>query len=100
MIYSKQELNEEADKAEKPEDAAAMVKQYEDITLTKKKNIIFRAYHQGEAFKRFKGKFKRVWIIKSRWEKILLKLSLQLIMQQKHLETHFTANIAIFLKRI
>ena len=99
MIHSKQELNEEADKAEKPEDAAAMVKQCEDI-LTKKKNIIFRAYHQGEAFKRFKGKFKRVWIIKSRWEKILLKLSLQHIMQQKHLETHFTANIAIFLKRI
>ena len=53
-IIETQELNEKADRLEIPEDAAAVIKQYEDIIRTKKKNIISIAYHQGKVFKRFK----------------------------------------------
>ena len=55
-IIEIEELNEEAGKVEKPEDAAAIIKQYEDIIRTKKENIISIAYHQGKVFKRFKDK--------------------------------------------
>ena len=44
-IIKTQELNEKADKVEKPEDAAAVIKQYEDIIRTKKKGIISIAHH-------------------------------------------------------
>ena len=37
-IIETEELNEKADKAEKPEDSAAIIKQYEDIIHTKKKH--------------------------------------------------------------
>ena len=37
-IIETKELNEKADKVEKPEDAAAVIKQYEDVR-TKKKRI-------------------------------------------------------------
>ena len=36
-IIETEELNEKADKVEKSEDAAAQIKQYEDIICTKKK---------------------------------------------------------------
>ena len=48
-----QELNQKADRVEKPKDAAAVIKQYENIIRTKKKNIIFIVYHQGNAFERY-----------------------------------------------
>ena len=51
----KEELNQKADNVEKPEDAAAVIRAYEDIR-TKKKNIISIAYPQGKVFKRFKDK--------------------------------------------
>ena len=38
-INKTEELNEEADKAEKSEDATAIIKQYEDIICTKKKKL-------------------------------------------------------------
>ena len=57
------ELNEKADKVEKAEDAAAVIKQYEDIIRTKKKNIISIAYHQGKVFKRFKDKEKFIKLV-------------------------------------
>ena len=47
-IFKTEELNE---------NAAAIIKQYEDIIRTKKKNIS-KAYHQGKDFKRFKHKKK------------------------------------------
>ena len=62
-IIETQELNEKADKVEKPEDAAAVIKQYEDIIRTKKKNIISIAYHQGKVFKRFKDKEKFIKLV-------------------------------------
>ena len=55
-IVETEELNKKADKAEKPEDVAAIIKQYEDIICTKNKNIMSIAYHQGKVFKRFKDK--------------------------------------------
>ena len=55
-IVETEELNKKADKAEKPEDVAAIIKQYEDIICTKNKNIMSIVYHQGKVFKRFKDK--------------------------------------------
>ena len=51
-IIETEELNEKADKKEKPEDATPIIKQYEDIIRTKKKNIIPIVYRQGKVFKR------------------------------------------------
>ena len=62
-IIGKRELNETADKVEKPEDAAAVIKQYEDIIRPKNKIIISIAYHQGIVFKRFKDKEKFVKLV-------------------------------------
>ena len=49
-------MNKIAKEIEKPEDAAAVIKQYEDIIRTKKKGIMSIAYYQGKVFKRFKDK--------------------------------------------
>ena len=53
-----EELNELADKVEKPEDAADIIKQYEEILCTKRKGIISVAFYRGKVFKRFKEKEK------------------------------------------
>ena len=50
------ELKKKVEKAEKHEDAAAVIKQYKDIIRTKKKNIISIMYHQGKMFKKYKDK--------------------------------------------
>ena len=52
-----------AEEVEKPEDATAVIKQYEDIIRTKKKAIISIAYHQGKVFKRFKDKEKFIKLV-------------------------------------
>ena len=44
-----EELNEKAEKVEKPENAAAIIKQYEALFAQKRKT----SYHQGKFFKRF-----------------------------------------------
>ena len=62
-IIEKEELNETADKAEKREDTAAVIKQYGDIIHTKKANIISIAYHQGKDFKNFKDKEKSIKLV-------------------------------------
>ena len=51
------DLNKEAEETQDPEEAAKIIKRYEDIK-TKKKGIINVAYHQGQVFKRFKEKEK------------------------------------------
>ena len=53
-----EELNERAEKVEKPEDAVHMIMEYEEIIRVKKKGIIMVAYYQGKIFKRFKEKEK------------------------------------------
>ena len=52
------DLNKEAEETQDPEEAAKIIKRYEDIIKTKKKGIINVAYHQGQVFKRFKEKEK------------------------------------------
>ena len=52
------DLNKEAEKTQDPEEAAKIIKRYEDIIKTKNKGIINVAYHQGQIFKRFKEKEK------------------------------------------
>ena len=51
-------LNKEAEEVQDPEEAAEIIKRYEDVIKTKKKEIINVAYHQGQVFKRFKEKKK------------------------------------------
>ena len=51
-------LNKEAEEVQDPEEAAEIIKRYEDVIKTKKKGIINVAYHQGQVFKRFKEKEK------------------------------------------
>ena len=62
-IIETEELNEKADKAEKLEDSAPIIRQYEDIIRTKNKNIISIAHHQGKVFKRFKDEEKFVKLV-------------------------------------
>ena len=47
------DLNKEAEETQDPEEAAKMIKRYEDIIKTKNKGIINVAYHQGQVFKSF-----------------------------------------------
>lgn len=51
--FKTKDLNEQAGKVERCEEAAILVKEYEDIIGAKKKNI-FIAYQQGKVFRRFK----------------------------------------------
>ena len=53
-----EELNEKAEKVDKPEDAVDIIKKYGEFIRTKKKGIISIAYHQGKIFKRFREKEK------------------------------------------
>ena len=46
-------LNKKAEKVEKPEDAADVIKAYEEILRTKRKGIISVVYHQGKVFSCF-----------------------------------------------
>ena len=51
-----EELNKQAERVEKPEDAADFIKRYEEILRTKTKGIISVAFYQGKLFKRFREK--------------------------------------------
>ena len=51
-------LNKEAEEVQDPEEAAEIIKRYEDVNKTKKKGITNVAYLQGQVFKRFKEKEK------------------------------------------
>ena len=62
-VTETQELNKKAEEVQKPEDAAAVIKQYEEIIRKKKKGIISIAYHQGKVFKRFKDKEKFIKLV-------------------------------------
>ena len=51
-------LNKEAAETQDPEEAAEIIKCYEDIIKTKNKGIINVSYHQWQVFKRFKEREK------------------------------------------
>ena len=57
-VVETDELNKQAEEVQEPEDAADLIKQYEDIIWTKKKGIANIAFNQGKVFKKFKGKEK------------------------------------------
>ena len=60
-------LNKLAEKIEKPEDAANIIKQYEEIHCTKRKGILSVAYYKGKLFKCFKEKEKFIQMV-SNWK--------------------------------
>ena len=62
-IIETDELNKKAEEVQKPEDAAAVIKQCKEIIRTKKKRIISIAYHQGKVFKKFKDKEKFIKLV-------------------------------------
>ena len=53
-----EELNEQAGVVDNPEDAADLIKKYEEILRTKRQGIIFVAYNQGNMFSRCREKEK------------------------------------------
>ena len=57
-IVAFDDLYKEAGKIEDLEKAVEIIKRYEDIIKAKNKGIINVVYHQGQVFKRFKGKEK------------------------------------------
>ena len=58
-----EELNEQAGIVDKPEEAANLIKKYEEILKTKRKGIVSVAYHQGKVFSRFLEKEKFVRLV-------------------------------------
>ena len=56
-------MNERAERVEKPEDAADIIKQFEEILRTKRKGIIGVAFCQGKTFKHFKEKEKFIQMV-------------------------------------
>ena len=58
-----EELNKLAEKVQKPEEAADIIKQYQKILRTKRKGIISVANYQGKLFKRFKEKEKFIQMV-------------------------------------
>ena len=62
-VVKTRELNKKAEEVDKPEDAASVIKQYQDIIRTKKKGIISIAYYQGKVFKKFKENKKFVKLV-------------------------------------
>ena len=53
-----EDLNKKAKEIQDPENAAEIIRQYEDVIKTKKKGIINVTFHQGQIFKRIKEKEK------------------------------------------
>ena len=53
-----EELNERAEKVDKPKDAANIIKKYGEVLRMKEKDIITVVYHQGKVFSRFRVKEK------------------------------------------
>ena len=58
-----EELNEQAGIVDKPEDAADLIKKYEEILGTKRKGITSVTYHQGIVFSRFREKERFVRLV-------------------------------------
>ena len=45
-----EDLNELAEKVQKPEEAAYIIKQYAEILRTKRRGIVSVAYYQGKSY--------------------------------------------------
>ena len=78
-------LNELAEKVEKPEDAANIIQQYEEILRINRKGIISVAYYQVKLFKRFKEKEKFIQMVsnlKIHKSTIVLKINIFKLIQK------------------
>ena len=62
-VVEMEDLNELAEKVQKPEEAADIIKQYEEILRTKRKGIISVMYYQSKILKRFKEKEKFIQMV-------------------------------------
>ena len=49
-VVEMEDLNELAEKVQKPEEAAYIIKQYEEILRTKRRGIVSVAYYQGKSY--------------------------------------------------
>ena len=94
-------LNELAEKVEKPEDAAnIIIKQYKENLQTKRKGIIAVAYHQGKLFKRFKEKEKFMQMVsnlKTHKSTLIFKINIFKLIE-KHLKLMKSSVTLTFLK--
>ena len=59
----RKELNELAAKVRKPEEAADIIKQYEEVLRTERKGMVSVVYYQDKFFKRFKEKEKFIQMV-------------------------------------
>ena len=93
-------LNELAEKVEKPEDAATIIKQYNEILSTKRQDIISVTYYQGKFFKRFKQKGRFIEMV-STWKihisTIIFRINIFKLIQ-KHPKLMKPSATRIFLK--
>ena len=62
-VVETQKLNKKAEEVQNPEEAAAVIKEYEDIIKSKKKGTITIGYYQRKVFKKFKNKEKFIKLI-------------------------------------
>ena len=62
-IIETEELNKKLEEVEELEKAAEVIQKYENINRTKKKGIIWIAYHQSKVFKKFKDKEKFIRLV-------------------------------------
>ena len=56
-------FNKKVEEVEDPEKAAEVIQECENIIRTKKKGIIWTAYHQGKVFKKFNDKEKFITLV-------------------------------------
>ena len=59
----RKELNELAAKVQKPEEAADIIKQYEEVLCTERKGMVSVVYYQDKFLKRFKEKEKFIQMV-------------------------------------
>ena len=59
----RKELNELAAKVQKPEEAADIIKQYEEVLRTERKGMVSVAYYQDKIFKRLTEKEKFIKMV-------------------------------------
>ena len=62
-VVEMEDLNQLAEKVQKLEEAADIIKKYEEILRTERKGIVSMVYYQGKIFKRFKEKEKFIQML-------------------------------------
>ena len=63
ITVERKELNEPAAKVQKPEEAADIIKQYQEVLRTERKGMVSVAYYQDKIFKRLTEKEKFIQMV-------------------------------------